>query len=259
MKSQKLHIGLLSAMPQEVGEILVYLKNVKSKKFGDLEIFFGEWFYSKDIKIFISLAWSGWGKVSSARATTRILNICENFNNKIDLLIFTGVAGSAKENIKQWDIVLPESVIQHDMDASPLFEKFVIPAIGQKKIEPNKDFLNIFTKFFKQNLKNIKNSKFKKIHNGLIASGDSFISDDEQLNKINLNIPDVLAVEMEGASFAQVAYQERIDWLIIRVISDDSDIDAPQDFGKFIEEYKLQSWNLIKAALESIIEIKYYS
>ena len=64
---------------------------------------------------------------------------------------------------------------------------------------------------------------------------------------------------MEGASFAQVAYQERIDWLIIRVISDDSDIDAPQDFGKFIEEYKLQSWNLIKAALESIIEIKYYS
>ena len=64
---------------------------------------------------------------------------------------------------------------------------------------------------------------------------------------------------MEGASFAQVAYQEQIDWLIIRVISDDANNDAPQDFGKFIEEYKFQSWHLIKAALECIVEIKVYS
>ena len=59
----------------------------------------------------------------------------KNSNHKIDLLIFTGVAGLAKEKIKKWDIFQPESVIQNDMDESPLFEKFII----------NKFLSNIFT------------------------------------------------------------------------------------------------------------------
>ena len=77
-------------MPEELGEIIQNLKNLKSKKYGDFEIFTGEWINSSNCTILISVAWSGWGKVSAARATTRLIsNIISDL--KVNLLIFTGV------------------------------------------------------------------------------------------------------------------------------------------------------------------------
>ena len=108
------------------------LEKVKSEKFGDLEIFSGELINSNNKKIYISAAWSGWGKVSSARATTRLVSSVFK-NKKIDFLIFTGVAGAVDRKLKQWDVIISESVIQHDMDARPLFNKFIIPALKKEK------------------------------------------------------------------------------------------------------------------------------
>ena len=53
---KKLHIGLLSAMPEEVGKTLHHLKNVISISYGDLVIHKGEWIIEKstNAKIFIS-------------------------------------------------------------------------------------------------------------------------------------------------------------------------------------------------------------
>ena len=58
-----------------------------------------------------------------------------------------------------------------------------------------------------------------------------------------------MAAEMEGAAFAQVAEQEKIDWLILRVISDSADDSAKEDFSSFINEYKNFSLNLNKVCL----------
>ena len=51
-------------MPEELGNIVKFLNNVQTKKFGDLIIYNGEWIpeNNDDIKIIVSLAWSGWGK-----------------------------------------------------------------------------------------------------------------------------------------------------------------------------------------------------
>ena len=125
------HIGILCAMPEEVGSTLDNLKNIKTKTYGDLEIYSGDWSYSNsaskphNINIQLSIAWSGWGKVSAARAATRL--ICHKFNNlKIDAIFFTGVAGAINSKLKQWDIIIPHKLIQHDMDARPIFEKLKI-------------------------------------------------------------------------------------------------------------------------------------
>ena len=117
---EKIYIGLLSAMPEEVGKTLNYLKNTTSTSYGDLIVHTGEWILDKssNVEIHISLAWSGWGKVSASRAATRLLNTAEQ-NKNLDLIIFTGVAGSGKASLKQWDIVIANEVIQHDMDARP--------------------------------------------------------------------------------------------------------------------------------------------
>ena len=45
------------------------------------------------------------------------------------ILLFTGVAGAIDKKLKQWDIVIPYELIQHDMDARPLFKKYEIPAL----------------------------------------------------------------------------------------------------------------------------------
>ena len=59
-----------------------------------------------------------------------------------------------------------------------------------------------------------------------------------------------MAVEMEGASVAQVAYQENIPWLIIRVISDRADEEACDSFEEFIKKYNFESWNIVRTLLE---------
>ena len=64
--------------------------------------------------------------------------------------------------------------------------------------------------------------------------------------------PELLAVEMEGASVAQVSYLESIPFLAIRVISDQADDNAAQSFNNFIKSYKQESWNLIKSLLSNL-------
>ena len=59
---------------------------------------------------------------------------------------------------------------------------------------------------------------------------------------------------MEGAAVAQVAEQENINWLIIRVISDDADESASQNFTDFLRDYQNFSWKLIEALLKKCRE-----
>ena len=78
-----------------------------------------------------------------------------------------------------------------------------------------------------------------------------FISDKDKLNQLNKEIPNLLAVEMEGAAFAQVAHQEKVDWIVIRTISDGADDNASEDFNSFLTQYQLKSWELIKILLNN--------
>ena len=235
-------------MPEEVGLILDNLESVRSKKYGDLEIFSGKLKINDNKEVLITTAWSGWGKVSAARAATRLLST--DINSKpIEIAIFTGVAGAVDPKLKQWDMILADSLIQHDMDSRPLFEKYVIPAIKRKKISPNINLLDYVFSELKEELHHHKIPKLGSLFKGLIATGDMFISNKEKLNQLNKEILELSAIEMEGASFAQVAFQEKVEWLVIRVISDEANDNASIDFNKFINEYKLYSFDLIKALI----------
>ena len=241
-------------MPEELGPIIKNIKNVKEEKFGDLVVYSGIWIDDRDKKVYVSLAWSGWGKVSAARATTRLLSISYK-ERKIDLVFFTGVAGATRENLKQWDIILADSVIQHDMDARPIFKKFIIPSINKDILQPNKNLLEYIFKSLKYELNQGDLNWFGSIYKGLIATGDKFISNKNDLDPLSNYLKDLHAVEMEGAAFAQVCFQEKVEWFIIRVISDDADGSAMNDFEAFLRKYKDCSLELIKIIMRSIIQI----
>ena len=71
---------------------------------------------------------------------------------------------------------------------------------------------------------------------GKIASGDQFVSHLQKIQELRNEVPDVLAVEMEGAAVAQVCDEHDIPFVVIRTISDKSDHSAAIDFQAFINE-----------------------
>tara|TARA_Y100000991_G_C21866724_1_gene303258 strand:- start:25 stop:747 length:723 start_codon:yes stop_codon:yes gene_type:complete len=233
-------------MPEEVGIILNKLESITTYKFGDLELYSGKFKLDNSTEILLTIAWSGWGKVSAARATTRLLSL-DLKSIPIDIIIFTGVAGAVDRKLKKWDLIIADSFIQHDFDARPIFDKYVIPAFNQKKISPNIELVNkIFNGLTKElHQKNIL--KFGNLYKGLVATGDMFISNTRKLNQLSRDISGLYAVEMEGAAFAQVACQEKVNWLVVRTISDGANESASNEFNEFLKEYQLVSFDLIKS------------
>ena len=253
-QTKSLTVGILSAMPEEIGYLLENLDELKKVKYGSLDLYCGLWKgnNSNHIEINIISAWSGWGKVNSAYAATRIICEAEKQKCKLDLIIFSGVAGASNPSLKQWDVVIANSYVQHDMDATPLFEKFIIPNLEISEIKTNKN-LQQWAKFsLEKSCKNGLLKNFGDFHSGLIATGDKFISSKEEMKLLRNFFPELLAVEMEGASVAQVSYLESIPFLAIRVISDQADDNAAQSFNNFIKSYKKESWNIIKSLLSKL-------
>ena len=93
---------------------------------------------------------------------------------------------------------------------------------------------------------------FGNIYTGLIATGDEFITKESSVSRLKDNFEDLLGVEMEGASVAQVAIQEKIPWQILRVVSDNANNSSPQDFEEFLKTYQQNSAKIINALLENI-------
>ena len=240
-------------MPEELGETIKNLSEVHETVWGDLKIFSGEWVDHSIVSpnIYVSVAWSGWGKVSAARASTRILG-CNYKGKKIDMILFTGVAGAANSDLNQWDIIIPNELIQHDMDARPLFKKYIIPAINKEKIIVSNRWVEWAKISISEDLNKCDLLNYGKIKTGLVATGDKFISGGSVLENLKIDLPELDAVEMEGAAVAQVASQEDKPFLILRVISDNADGNAAENFSDFLENYKKYSWNLIKCLLSKL-------
>lgn len=225
-------IGIISAMREEVQALLNVLQNVSTTEKGMRTYYSGTLFKKKVVIVF-----SRWGKVASASTTTQLIN---DFD--IDEIIFTGVAGAIHNSLNFGDVVIGRRLYQHDMDASPLYERFEIPILNKKYLVTNttdklinatQSFLKNYNHFIKKADAIQFDIDKPKVVIGDIASGDQFISSIEKINKLNELIHSAVCVEMEGASVAQVCYEYQIPFSIIRIISDKANDNATIDFPKF--------------------------
>jgi len=232
-----MYIGIISAMPEEIEAIQILLQIEKKMVKGMRTYYQGQLFNKKVILVF-----SRWGKVASATTATQLIN---DFN--VEEIIFTGVAGGVQPDVFVGDIVIGKDLYQHDMDGSPLVKAFEVPLLGKSAFSTHLDKRNQLAQASDQFLQN-KNEfltkeqlmnfdiKRPKIHIGDIASGDQFISSSEQSLKILSKLPTVKCVEMEGAAVAQVCYEYKVPFSIIRTISDNANHHAHIDFPKFAKE-----------------------
>jgi adenosylhomocysteine nucleosidase len=128
-----------------------------------------------------------------------------------------------------------------------MVEPFTVPLLDKKSFDTdpvrNRILATAVALFLQEREKHLapgKLSSFEisdpKSFEGAIASGDQFISDAASIERIRKGLPDVLCVEMEGAAVAQVCYEYRIPFNIIRTISDKANDNAHIDFPSFASE-----------------------
>ena len=70
---------------------------------------------------------------------------------------------------------------------------------------------------------------------GLVVSGDQFLSSGGARNRVLGDLPKACAVDMESAAVAQVCRAAGLPLGVMRVISDSADGSAHIDFAKFVE------------------------
>lgn len=230
-------IGILGAIPEEVGILKDYMDEIEEVNLGGRAFYTGKLF-GKDIV----LVFSRWGKVAAASTTAALI-----LHFGVTEIVFCGVAGGIHPDVKRGDIVVGNSLIQHDLDPRPIMPRWEIPLTGIQKIPVKPEAINRcivtvehllnaqhYSQFMQQNELEQFGITTPKLHCGLIASGDQFIYKKEQNEALVNDIPDVLCVEMEGAAVAQVCMDYGITFSIFRTISDRADEDAHIDFPEFI-------------------------
>lgn len=237
MTTQTLKLGLISAMAQEQAGLIDGMQNPHTDHRGMRDYIQGRLWDTECVCVLSRL-----GKVAAAATAATLI---ERFN--VTHILFTGVAGAADQQVQVGDIVIAEELVQHDMDASPLFPRFQIPLIGLSHFAADAALtdrvalaVNAFVdRDFRQAVATGDQDQFKihkpRVHRGLIASGDEFIDSRVKLAELKHALPDLLAVEMEGAAVAQVCFEFGVPFTVIRTISDGANEDAPVDFMQFIE------------------------
>jgi adenosylhomocysteine nucleosidase len=183
----------------------------------------------------VVLALSRIGKVAAATTSVALI---ERF--KVGRIVFTGVAGGLGEGVQVGDVVVADSFVQHDMDASPVFPRYEMPLYGQARFACDKTLSTQLLQASRLGLDSLALPGKTLLHHGLIASGDRFVSGAAEARALRSALShaghQALAVEMEGAAVAQACFDYGIPFAAVRTISDRADDTAHVDFPVFVKD-----------------------
>ena len=223
-------LAIVAAMPEELQTVLDAIPDEAPRQHGGRTLWCGHWQGHEVVAVL-----SGIGKVAAATTTATLLSTFE-----IDAVLFTGVAGGLGDGVQVGDVVVATELLQHDLDASPLFPRFEIPGRGVSRLATDAALSQAVAQAATQALATrgpaLAGLGTPRVHQGLIVSGDRFVSSASESNALRQALPDALAVEMEGAALAQVCHDFGVPFAVVRTISDRADDSAHVDFGRFIDE-----------------------
>ena len=230
-------IAIVSAMHDELSQLLALMPDEHKQTRAGREFWLGH-LHGQDVVLVLS----GIGKVAAATTATLLI---EHF--EVSQIVFTGVAGGLGKGVNVGDLVVADSFLQHDLDVSPLFPRYEIPGYGVSAFEPDSrlaaelkkactDVLDDLAAILTQEAIASFVLTHPQLHQGLLISGDRFVSTTAESQKLQLDLPQALAVEMESAAFAQVCHDFKVPFAAVRTISDRADDNATVDFNRFLSE-----------------------
>ncbi|MBU5593463.1 5'-methylthioadenosine/adenosylhomocysteine nucleosidase [Clostridium sp. MSJ-4] len=230
-------IGIIGAMSEEL-EILLKEMNLESKECkAKMEFNYGTLWGHKVVAVVCGI-----GKVNAAVCAQILIT-----EYKVDKVINVGIAGGIGKDIYPGDIVIADSLVQHDMDTTAFGDKIgQIPRLDTFDFKCDKELVNLAYTAAKENT-------VHKSFVGRIVSGDQFIANVEKIRWLNEEF-NALACEMEGGSIAHVSYLNSIPFVVIRSISDNANNGAEMDYEKFKLVAVENSTNILKRMLLSLIK-----
>lgn len=227
--------GIIGAMEPEVAILKSKLENPVESTHA------GYTFYSGTIEgTEVVLVQSGIGKVASALATALLI---DKFSP--DYVVNTGSAGGFEQSLKVGDIVISSEVRYHDADVTAFgYEIGQLPAMPAAFI-PHPTLVEAAQTGINQ-LEGIQTLT------GLITTGDTFMTKDEDIAKARANFPTMAAVEMEGAAIAQTCHQFSVPFVVIRSMSDIAGKESPTSFEAYLETASVNSSQIVLNMLNAL-------
>jgi len=226
-------IAIVSAMKEELAAVLALMPDERKQTVAGRAFWVGH-LHGHEVVAVIS----GIGKVA---ATTTATVLIERFG--VQRIVFTGVAGGLAPGVNVGDLVVADHFVQHDLDASPIFPRYEVPLYGLSRFATDPALSERLVAAARSALPGVA------VHRGLVASGDRFVSTSAESRVLQADLPEALAVEMEGAAFAQVCHDYGIPFAAARTISDRADDAAHVDFLRFIDEVASRYSAALVAAL----------
>lgn len=229
-------LGVLAALPQELGDLVDAMRaegDMRTVTLGRRDYHVGTAYGAPCVVTLARI-----GKVAAAATASALIHVFG-----VHSMVFTGVAGGVGRGVRVGDIVVADALLQHDMDASPLFPRYEIPLLDRSSFPTQRalaERLGIACERFVAQAGPALAERFgfaqPRVHRGLIISGDRFVSSAQEVHALSNALPDAMAVEMEGAAIAQVCYEHDVPCAIVRTISDTADDHATASFTNFLTE-----------------------
>ena len=145
---------------------------------------------------------SGIGKANAAMAAQKLI---DEFHP--DCILSIGCAGSYNGKIHEGDLIIASQSAYHDAWSGNSYEPGQIAGMPR---------------YFNSDPGLLKAAAlcYPDARTGLLITGDQFYLSEEEDARQKSLYPDALAVDMEGAAVAQVAFKRNIPFLALKVISD---------------------------------------
>jgi adenosylhomocysteine nucleosidase len=226
-------LAILSAIPEEIQSLFAEMRSTQITRIAMREYHRGDLWGRNCVVVYSRI-----GKVAAASTVTELLS---RFG--AGEVLFSGVAGGVRKGLRVGDIVIADRLVQHDLDARPLFPHHEIPLLGVSEVTANSEITMHLRKaaenFLADDLpKGLQEFGISapRVHLGEIATGDQFFSSSGQIERLRGDRPHALCVEMEGASVAQVCHEHGVPFGVLRTLSDTADESAAVNFSRFIEK-----------------------
>lgn len=239
-------LALVGAMHEEVAALLPCLEDARVERRAGRDFHLGR-LDGHDVIV----VRSGIGKVAAATTAAVLLDAFD-----AQAVLFTGVAGGLHDAVRVGDVVVGGALLQHDMDASPLFPRHEVPLTGRSRFDADAAWSARVAQAARDvfALPCAARAAFglaaPGLHEGLVVSGDRFVATSLESARLKAELPDALAVEMEGAALAQVCHDFGRPFAVVRTISDRADDQAHLDFPRFMADVAAPySRDIVRAAL----------
>jgi len=239
-------IAIVSAMHEELRALLPLLQGMYVEQRAGRQCHIGR-IDGRDVVLVLS----GIGKVAAATTAAVLLDGLD-----VRSLLLTGVAGGLAASVRVGDVVIADCLLQHDMDASPLFPRYEVPLTGRSRFAADTAFCDALKAGSQRVLRSPHPALARfgieqpRLHTGLVISGDRFVATAAESDALRAALPDALAVEMEGAAVAQVCADFNRPFAVLRTVSDRADDAAHLDFARFVDEVAAEfSRDIVRATL----------